>query len=421
MSYFLKNATIGFSLLILSQCLGPGPKVVSANSGRDKPKVILKGEHRKLLLPSGLEQLLRKRFWRYDLPTHFMGDRWSQFSRTRVVPYATWGDFNGDGLTDVALLLSQSRPPHKSYWWSVFVFHKDAQGQFSGDTAFELEEFRHDSTKPMPIQSYRIALYKAGTSIQTDHLTLPYTYPLDSIALLRLEPRGEEIERIYAWDPKLSVIRRTILDALGKEAVVKSPVFDRPKVVGSGTERTLVLPWALKAMLAKDYGDLRLPGPIEMSKGRWAEFTVPDRVPWGTWADYNGDGLTDIAFALVDRETGGARRWSPVAFLQTDNHSFEAYELERFHETVGGSHDRVAGNTLPASPPQGYVLVTVPAGSKSLGRSLGSWPDGRYRFDTILLTRLPERPLNELKGAIIHEWLPRWTEFTNTKYGTMTD
>lgn len=410
MTPLMKSTAIVISLVLLTQCLASGLKPVSPNPDGDEPQVILEEGHQRLLLPAALKQLLRRRFRSYYVPTRYMDGQWGRFSGTPVVPYATWGDFNGDGRTDVALFFTRSPRPRKFHLWYVYVFYQDAQGQYSEKSAFELDDFRHGSTEPKPIQTYRLSVHRAGTAIRSGDLTLPYTYPLDSIALVRLEPQGEEIERVYAWDPKLGVIRRTILDALGKEAVIKSPVFDRPKVVGGGAERTVVLPWALNALLGRDFSNLRLPGPNEMRKGKWSEFTAPDRVPWATWADYNGDGLTDIALVLVDRATGGAKRWSSIAFMQTDNHSFEAYELVRFHED---------GPKFPATPPQGLLLVTAPAGSKSLG----SWTDEPYRFNTILLIAFAERhkPLEDLTGAIIREWKPRWKDFFGANFGHMAD
>lgn len=410
MTSSLKHTAIIISLVLLAQCAVPALLPVSANPDGDEPQVIVEAGQQRLLLPTALKQLLRRRFRSYYVPTRYTGGQWTRFSGTRVVPYGTWGDFNGDGRTDIALLFTRSPRPRMFHLWYVYVFFQDVQGQYSEKSAFELDDFRHGSSEPRPIQSYRLTVHKADAPIRSDDLTLPYTYPLDSIALVRLEPKREEIERIYAWDPKLNVIRRTILDALGREAVVKSPVFDRPQGVGCGAERTLGLPWALNALLARDFPDLRLPGLPEMNKGRWATVPPTDALPWAAWADYNGDDLTDIALILVDRATGGARDWNAVAFLQTDNHSFEAHGLERFHEE---------GEMVPAPSPQNYAVVTAPAGSKRIV----SRNEDRYRFNTILLIAFVERhkPLRELKGAAIRQWRPRLNGFFGGRFGHMTD
>lgn len=417
MSYFVMKAVTLIVLLALTVCVVPASEELSLKSGDERPRVILRGGKQRLLLPGRLEKLLHTHLSLkdYDLPVHLMKGRWSQFSAATAVPYATWGDFNGDGLTDVALLFSQSGPPHKAYWWYVYVFYQEAGGVFSRNTTFRLDEFGHSPVDPNPIQSYALAVHPAGAPIQSGGFTLPYTYPLDSVALVRLDQEGEAIERIYAWDRKLGVIRRTILDALGKEAAIQPPAPEHPKVQGSGAERTVVLPWGLRAFLASEFAGLRLPGPAEMRKGEWARFENDEKVPWASWGDYNGDGITDLALILVD-ETGGAKRWSVMAFLQTDNQSFESYELERFHERADDPSRPQLGEILPAPPPQSYYVRTVPPGHKDFW--LDSLPD---RFDSIVLTYLPVRPVAEIRSGYAFEWIPNGKWFFDVRFGGMVD
>jgi len=70
-------------------------------------------------LPPTLEKVLRERLPEWHLPARsdFIG-RWKGFLNTEQIPFVSWGDFNGDGCEDLALILIGAR------LWKVMVFIK---------------------------------------------------------------------------------------------------------------------------------------------------------------------------------------------------------------------------------------------------------------------------------------------------------
>src|SRR5690348_4751217 len=70
------------------------------------PKVIMEDGTPVVELPGKLTQFISVKFPDLRLPGKAdMKGGWATFHGKREIPYACWGDFNGDGLTDVALIL----------------------------------------------------------------------------------------------------------------------------------------------------------------------------------------------------------------------------------------------------------------------------------------------------------------------------
>jgi hypothetical protein len=72
-----------------------------------------------LELPPALEKVLRERLseWRVPARSDFIG-RWEGFLKAEQIPFVSWGDFDGDGCEDLALILIGAR------LWKVGVFIK---------------------------------------------------------------------------------------------------------------------------------------------------------------------------------------------------------------------------------------------------------------------------------------------------------
>ena len=99
----------------------------------DIPRIVLHGGYYELRLPEALELEIRRQFRSYVPPEKqdFADDLQSLFSVERL-PYAAWGDFNGDGLTDVVLILKEENEDRSESVQRVKLisFHQTKEGQY---------------------------------------------------------------------------------------------------------------------------------------------------------------------------------------------------------------------------------------------------------------------------------------------------
>jgi hypothetical protein len=71
-----------------------------------KPSILRLGEDPRLELPKGAIQAIERDFPRLRIPTHEdIKGEWATLHRDGRVAYATWGDYDGDRMTDIALIL----------------------------------------------------------------------------------------------------------------------------------------------------------------------------------------------------------------------------------------------------------------------------------------------------------------------------
>ncbi len=87
------------------------------------PRIVMNEKGPILILPSKLTQVIALEFpgMRVPGPGDMKGG-WAKTADKNSVPYACWGDYNGDGLVDVALMLISSRT------WVFQVFNQTKEG-----------------------------------------------------------------------------------------------------------------------------------------------------------------------------------------------------------------------------------------------------------------------------------------------------
>ena len=104
----------------------------------DNPKIIKQNEQQVLLLPDSLLDSIRINFPGFSIPTESdMTGRWLDEKKPNPFPYITWGDFDGNGLIDIAVILireeqkehakherheKQDRYDHP---WKFIIFHQN--------------------------------------------------------------------------------------------------------------------------------------------------------------------------------------------------------------------------------------------------------------------------------------------------------
>jgi len=139
-----------------------------------------------LELPPALEKVLRERLSEWHLPTRsdFIG-RWKGFLNTEQIPFVSWGDFNGDGCEDLALILIGAR------LWKVVVFIK------AGDSyrLIELKGFPGGKNffRDNPPQDFRLQTIKRKSD-QAGRCRF------DALVLSSLKNPDSLIQ--YCWNPQ---------------------------------------------------------------------------------------------------------------------------------------------------------------------------------------------------------------------------
>lgn len=175
-----------------------------------------------------------------------------------------------------------------------------------------------------------------------------------------------------------------------------------PKIVVREGKPVLVLPESLTSYIKTQYPSFRVPTAEDMT-GAWAPYLDRmDAVPYATWGDFNGDGLTDVALILI-----GQGRWKNVAFHQTARHTYEAQRLGYFP----GPDKRF----VRVHPPQRFILYTLKAGEK-LKFGEKHVDVSQHQFDSIFFG-LSKDPTS----AIQYQWEPDPNFYSANRYGDMTD
>ncbi len=87
------------------------------------PRIENKGGDEFLILPPKLNESIRKELPGFRVPeAKDHTGNWNQNTDAGNLPYAVWGDFQGDGRTDVALILLGSKE------WKLAIFHQTDSG-----------------------------------------------------------------------------------------------------------------------------------------------------------------------------------------------------------------------------------------------------------------------------------------------------
>lgn len=163
------------------------------------PKVVVEGERPLLVLPEALMRYIRVKFPDYRIPTkEDMTGEWGTYQKKDAVPYACWGDFNGDGLTDVALILIGKDQ------WRLVAFHQTAEGTYvaSGKVVRFMgpDEIFYRRNPP---QRFHIYTIKAGDVLKVgDKAAFNTPYQFDSIAFFLIGDPASGIHSVWRAAPE---------------------------------------------------------------------------------------------------------------------------------------------------------------------------------------------------------------------------
>ena len=175
----IKNKLFGIVILCLL-LMTVIPSSVEAQS--NTPQVVMEDGSPALVLPDSLIAFIAESYPGFRVPTKEdrTGD-WATYSKTDAVPYACWGDFNGDGLTDVALMLI------KNDGWRLVAFNLTASSTYVNHRVIRFAGEEKNWYRNHPPQGFQVYTVKAGEAFKVGDLDSFYSrYEFDSIAFMSL-------------------------------------------------------------------------------------------------------------------------------------------------------------------------------------------------------------------------------------------
>jgi hypothetical protein len=172
------------AILFFSSC------AISVGAGVDTPRIIQKNDKPVLLLPKSLTKYIKATFPGFRIPTGTdMVGKWATYSKKDAVPYACLGDFNGDGRTDVALMLIREDK------WRIVAFQRMAEDGWEWErlTPYRLPFY------PNFLQGVHIYTLKAGQMIIRDGKSEDSSKKeLDTIIYTVITEKPDQIEQ-HRW------------------------------------------------------------------------------------------------------------------------------------------------------------------------------------------------------------------------------
>ena len=156
------------------------PSSIEAQS--NIPQVVVKDGSPVLVLPDSLIAFIAESYPGFRVPTK--EDRtgeWATYSKADAVPYACWGDFNGDGLTDVALMLIGNDG------WRLVAFNQKVNGTYVDHKVIGFPGEEKNWYRYNPPQRFQVYTVKAAEAFKVgDRASFYSRYEFDSIAFMSL-------------------------------------------------------------------------------------------------------------------------------------------------------------------------------------------------------------------------------------------
>jgi hypothetical protein len=161
---------------------------------RDVPTVGVKDGKPVLVLPERMKEFLEDYFEDYRLPgPQDMTGGWASYKNE--VPYAAWGDFNGDGRLDLAMILIGKER------WRLAELHQTADGLFKEVDIEGSLPGHEDFTRYNKVQNYRVFIVRAGERLVIDGNPVEGSdHKYDSVAFFSIKPSDSGMH--CRWNPE---------------------------------------------------------------------------------------------------------------------------------------------------------------------------------------------------------------------------
>jgi len=156
------------------------------------PTIAILNDQEHLELPENLVARVSSDFPGFRVPseTDISGD-WARERHPGSLPFVTWGDYNGDGFVDVALLLLSDG------YWKLIVAHQSSDSSVSTTEVIGASITNDDRGLQTPTKLF-LSTLKRG-DIELDYTSEPpkqLTYSADALKVLEFENE----EYLYHWN-----------------------------------------------------------------------------------------------------------------------------------------------------------------------------------------------------------------------------
>lgn len=157
------------------------------------PKIITEGEQEKLMLPKIITREIKKNYPDFVVPT--MSDKeddWLESVKKDVLPpFYCQGDFNGDGLRDIALILLNKKDKSVG---KLIVFHR--KGKKDYESFVLIEDFKYPTVHAVVTQKPGEIITAAGKGYRSATGPKKIILRNDSINFWRYESGG----CVFHWE-----------------------------------------------------------------------------------------------------------------------------------------------------------------------------------------------------------------------------
>ena len=174
--------------------------VGAASSPNVEPRIVARGSAYPLVLPPAVRAELKSGCPGYRVPVPEDAEAaWSDMTPDSL-PFATWGDYDGNGFTDVAIIMVD-----KSYKWKLVVVSQYPEGRFSH--VFLRSNAAGNTTNP---RLFTLSTLPKGQVVKTERAgeRVAFRYGVDAVSLAE----SEGTKFFFHWDG-----RGFAEDALGHE------------------------------------------------------------------------------------------------------------------------------------------------------------------------------------------------------------
>lgn len=175
----------------------------SASLGRADRQAESRSSGRRVL-PPALSKFIANRFPDLRLPGRSdMTGGWARYSKGGSAPYACWGDFNGDGRRDVALILLGREA------WELLAFHARDDGGYDVLEPHGFPGAPGSFERAIPAQKLRLFTIKKGARLKVGlEAQPPYEYDSFAAALIADTSSVVHFEWVALSDSKREEDRR---------------------------------------------------------------------------------------------------------------------------------------------------------------------------------------------------------------------
>ncbi len=179
------TTVLTFSLLIVSG--------VKANPVED-PNIVMQDGQQVLLLPDKFKDFIKTAFPAFRIPEQedLIG-LWA----TYIFPFVRWGDFNGDGLTDIAVIIINDQA------YKALIAHKTTDdyeiGLMIDERDFDPPEKLGGTSGPQGLSLDRMVKdkqYQFGSNASYARGSVMFSHPLDSVGFTL----DEREMTIFFWE-----------------------------------------------------------------------------------------------------------------------------------------------------------------------------------------------------------------------------